>query len=747
MILHVLFRYFSTYLHFSKHILLQFVLSGLNKNKSFCCSHSQSISKIPTFARQYLINHFILFTMKHTMLNIIGLYGACLVIILTTSTSQAAEQAKKSLTAETMWEMKRVGNPNSSPDGKYSVFTVSGSNIEENKSSTNIYMMNNEDGRVIQLTFSGKDSAPVFSPDGKTIAFLSRRNEGPSQLYLLPLSGGEAQKITDLPVGVYAPRWFPDGKRIAFAANILPDYDGDWEKLKKIQEERKLSKVSARVTENAMYRFWDRWLTDGYYPRLFSIDVDSKLITDLMPLTSNYFDMMGGVSYDISPDGKHIAVSQNVTQPPYESTNNDIFLLSTDGSGLMTNITSGNPADDVNPVFSNHGRLLIFGSQKIFHFYADKVVMTIYDLQHKTLRRITDEIDLSCEQWFWSQDDKTIYFIAEENARNAIFSIPSAGGNPQLIFNNGTNNGATLAGSQHLVFNHHNLSMPPEIYKFDLHSGKPQKMTSFNDDITSKLQLGRVEDIRYKGAEDADVQMFVVYPPDYDATRKYPLVMLIHGGPHGTFGDFFHFRWNAHLFAAPGYIVALPNFHGSTSFGQDFAISIHGENSTKPFQDVMKAADYLIERGLVDSNRMAAAGGSYGGYLVSWIAGHTDRFTCLINHAGVYDLHLQFASDYSGNRGYQYGGTPWENFDRLNLHNPAQFAHHFKSPMMIMHGELDYRVPVAHAFLVYGIYKGKGLDARLVYFPDENHWILSPQNSIYWYNEVHNWLERYLKRS
>jgi dipeptidyl aminopeptidase/acylaminoacyl peptidase len=653
---------------------------------------------------------------------------------------------KQPITAEKMWEMKRPGNPVVSPDGKWSAFTVSEYDIDESKSSTDIFLMNNENCNLRQLTFTGKEGSPVWSPDGKKIAFISRRHDGPGQLYILNLEGGEAQKITDLPVGIYAPKWFPDGKRIAFAANILPEYNGEWDKLKKLQDEKKKSKVTAKATENVMYRFWDRWLTDGYYPRLFSLDLNSKKVTDLMPNTSNYFSMMGGVSYDISPDGKLIAVSQNVIEPPYDNTNNDIFLLKTDGSGEITNITPDNPASDVNPVFSNDGKFLLFGQQEIYHFYADKVVMAVYDMQSKTIKRLTDHIDLSCEQWFWSADDKTIYFIAEHLAMNSLFSIPATGGKHKQLFHSGTNNGAALAGKDHLVFNHHNLSAPPEIHKLDMKRGVATQLTSFNDEISKTISWGKVEDVNYKGANDANVQMFIVYPPDYDPSQKYPMVMLIHGGPHGTFGDQFHFRWNAQLFAAPGYIAVMPNFHGSTSFGQDFAISIHGQHSTKPFEDVMKAADYMIERGLVDENRMAAAGGSYGGYLVSWIAGHTDRFACLINHAGVYDLHLQFASDYSGNRSYQYGGTPWEDYDQLNAHNPSQFAHNFKTPMMVIHGELDYRVPVAHGFLVYGIYKSMGLDARLVYYPDENHWILTPQNSIFWYKEVHDWLERYLKQ-
>jgi dipeptidyl aminopeptidase/acylaminoacyl peptidase len=650
-------------------------------------------------------------------------------------------------TAEKMWQMERIGGFDASPDGAKAVFPVTKYNIEKNSSTTDLYLLNIEDGTTRQLTFSGKEGSPVWSPDGEKIAFVSRRHEGPGQIYILNLKGGEAQKLTDLPVGVFSVKWFPTGDRIAFGANILPEYEGDFDKLKKLIDEKKESKITAKVTENTMYRFWDRWLTDGYYPRLFSVDVNSKKVTDLMPNTVNYFNMMGGVSYDISPDGREIAVSMNSTKPPYDSTNNAIFLLTTDGSGQMTNITADNPANDVNPVYSPDGNYILYGKQNIYHFYADKVEMVKYNRNDQNFTNLTSDIDLSCSNWIWSPDGRTIYFHAEHNARNAIFSISANGGQHTKIFGEGTNGNVSIAGSRgrDLLFTHHNLNQPAEIYKIDNRGRNLTQLTRFNEERLADVKFGRVEDVTYKGADGADVQMFIVYPPDFDPDKKYPLVLMIHGGPHGTFGDFWHYRWNAHLFAAPGYVVAMPNFHGSTSFGQDFAISIHGEHANKPFRDIMKGTDFLIERGYIDETRMAATGGSYGGYMVSWIAGHTDRYAALVNHAGVYDLHLQFASDYAGNRGYQYGGTPWENFDILNSQNPSQFAHNFKTPMLVIHGELDYRVPVAHGFLVYGIYKSMGLDARLVYYPDENHWILTPQNSIYWYEELHNWLERYLK--
>ncbi len=650
------------------------------------------------------------------------------------------------LDAEKMWQIKRLGAPVVSPDGNFSAFTITEYDIEENKPERNIFILNNQTGKTRPLTFSGQVNSPDWSPDGNKLLFVSNREDGPNQLYILNLKeGGEAEKITDLPVGIYSPKWFSCGTRIAFAANILPEYNGDWEKLDEIISEKKESKVTAKVTEKTMYRFWDRWLTDEYFSRLFMIELENYEITDLMPNTNNYFNMMGGVSYDISLNGEFIALSMNNTQAPFERLNYDIFLLKTDGSGEIKNITPENEADDSHPIYSSCGNFIAYGKQSIYHFYADKVVITIYDINNDSHTRITDEIDLSCQQWFWSKDNKTIYFLAEDRSMRSIFSIPAKGGEHKELFRGGTNNNASLAGDDKIIFSHQNLKAPNEIYELDLKKSNVRNLSKINDELLADIIWGEVEDVYYKGVDETDVQMFIIYPPDYNPDKKYPLLMLLHGGPHGTFGDQFHFRWNAQVFATPGYIVAMPNFHGSTSFGQDFAISIHGNHADKPFRDVMKAADYMIERGLVDPDKMAAGGGSYGGYLTSWIAGNTDRFACLINHAGVYDLHLQFASDYSGNRGYQYGGTPYENYEQLNANNPSQFAENFSSPMLIIHGQNDYRVPVAHAFLVYGIYKSMGLDAKLIYFPDENHWILTPQNSIFWYGEFFDWLERYLK--
>ncbi len=654
-------------------------------------------------------------------------------------------QDKRNFTATDMWKMERIGAPAVSPDGKYTLFALTSYDIESNSSSTFIHLLDNESGEKRQITFTGRESSPFWCPEGKKIGFISRREGGTAQLYIMEKSWSEARRVTDLPVGVFAPKWFPCGERIAFAANIHPDYNGDFEKLEKILKQQQESKVTAKVTENVMYRYWDRWLTDGFFPRLFSVETGTGKVTDLMPHTSNYFDMMGGVSYDISPCGEEIAVSMNNTPPPFEKLNYDIFLLKTDGSGEMKNITQHNPADDINPVYSPDGNYILYGARETAHFYADRVEMMVYDKREETRKNITSGIDLSCEQWQWSPDGNTVFFHAQHEAKKALFSIPSGGGNHTKIIGDGNNNNVKPIGNNRLVFTHDNLNKPADIYTIDTRGRNFRQLTSVNSEILDGLELGNIENVTYKGANGVDIQMYIVYPPGFDPNKKYPLVLMIHGGPHSIFGDQWHYRWNSHLFAEPGYVVAMPNFHGSTSFGQEFAKSIHGSHADLPFRDIMKATDYMLERGYIDETRMAATGGSYGGYMVSWIAGHTDRYACLVNHAGVYNIHMQFSADYTWHRKYQYGGSPWEDFETLQSANPAMFAHNFSSPMLVIHGELDYRVPVGHGLLVYGIYKRMGLDARLVYYPDENHWILSPQNSIFWYKELHNWLDRYLR--
>ncbi len=658
-----------------------------------------------------------------------------------------ADSEKSALTAEDIWNMKRPASGDASPDGRHIVFPVTRYDIEENQSFTNLYLASMDGSTLHQFTSQDSDRQPAWSPDGDRIAFVSGRDGAPAQLYLIPTDGGEAHKLTDMPVSVSAPKWFPDGRHIAFVAHVLPEYNDDMERLEEMVREQEERKVSARVTENRIYRYWDRWLTDGRYPRIFKVDTENGEVTDLMPGSRRHFAMMGTAEFDISPDGEEIAVSANSNPPPYEYLDYDIFLVPTDGSGEVTNITERNPANDLSPAYSPDGRTLFYRMQQSIDFYADRARLVFYDRESGE-RTVIDkvmhgDIDLSPGSAVWSANGRELYFSAQDRGMTSLFAYDIRQDRLRELHRGGTNTGAHLAGD-HLVFVHRSFTHPPELYRVRTNGRDLEHLTAFNEEIMSGVNLGKVENITYKGADGADIQMFVVYPPDFDEEKEWPLLVQIHGGPHGIFGDDFHFRWNAQLFAAPGYVVALPNFHGSTSFGQEFAKSIHGAHSELPYRDIMKATDYMVDKPYIDGNRTAAAGGSYGGYMVSWIAGQTARYQALINHAGVYNIMAQFASDVTFHREAAYSGAPWDGLENLQRWNPAIHAENIHTPMLIIHGEGDYRVPVTQGLEVYGVYKGKGLDARLVYYPDENHWILTPRNSIHWFGEFHGWLERYI---
>jgi dipeptidyl aminopeptidase/acylaminoacyl peptidase len=549
------------------------------------------------------------------------------------------------------------------------------------------------------------------------------------------------------------PRFFPDGRRLAFLAPVLtaaPTPEGT----KQLLEKREKDPVKARATEDRFYRYWDGWLTGGEVHHLFVMDLETRKITDLIPDSKRFFDLMdpaGG--YDISPDGTELAFAANATESPYPILNYDVFTVPAAG-GQVKNLTPDNPGDDMRPRYTSDGRAIVYGMQREVDFYADRVRLVRHDRKTGKNVILTDAWDRSASDWAVAKDSKTVALLAEDEGRVGLYRLDldqalaaaerGAGIAPERLARGGHLAGLTWVGEKRLAYTQDSLQGPPEVWTLAPNATAPAALSHFNDARMAEFELGNVEEITFTGAGGRQVQMFVVTPPGFDPQKKWPLVHLVHGGPHGIFGDQFHFRWNAQLFAARGYVVAMVNFHGSTSFGQEFAASILGSHGDQPFDDVMAATDRLLQTGYIDEKRMAAAGGSYGGYLVSWIAGHTDRFACLVNHAGVYDTLAQYASDVTYGRSRAYGGEPWGNLAAIDRWNPARFASGFKTPMLVIHGECDYRVPYTQGLAVYGVLKAKGIPARLVVYPDEGHWILKAANSCYWYDEVMGWLERFL---
>lgn len=665
--------------------------------------------------------------------------------LLLTGSLQAAEP----ITAEHLWQVARPGSLELSPDGSQLAFTLTRFDLNTDKSNADIYLLNLRSNQLQALTsHPDPDTSPIWSPNGQQLAFLSKRGADKPQLFVMPLTGGEAKNLTQLPVAVQQPVWFPDGQRILFLADVPKGFNGDFTALAAQLKQKKQQHVTAKVTENRVYRYWDHWLTDDSYPHLFSLNVQSGEITDLTPGWDRWFSLNGGAEFELSPDGRHVAVSANTSPPPYNKLNQDILLLKTDGSGQFTNLTADNPADDSKPRFSPDGKFLYYGAQKSSSFSSDNVQLIRLELASGEKQNLTAQLDLSLQDWQTDPSGQIVYFAAADRAKTALYSLPAATsatpGKVQQIFRQGDSQDLIVAGGQRLYFIHHSLNQLPELYSLDNKGRTLKQLTRINAELQQKLAWGKTDEVSFAGADGKQVQAYVTYPPNFDPAKKWPLLNVLHGGPHSYSADSFGYRWNPQVFAAAGYVVIQPNFHGSTSFGQAFAESIQGDHASKPFADSEAAVDYMISRGFIDATRLAAAGGSYGGYLVSWIAGHTDRYKALINHAGVYNLMAQFASDSTEHRVNAYGGAPWDGLPNLLQSSPAMFADKFVTPMLIMHGEQDYRVPVTQGLEIYGVLKGKGVDARLVYFPNENHWVLKPNNSLFWYREFTGWLQRYV---
>jgi len=654
---------------------------------------------------------------------------------------------KRPVTADDLWKMKRVGSLSLSPDGKTAAVVATEYDVAKNEGQGDIWFVRTDGSGASRFTTGATtESSPVWSPCGKKLAFVSKREgDDKPQLYVISLDGGEAARLTEMPLGVSNLRWA--GHKIFFVSEVLPGYEGKLDSMKVELERRAKKKITAKTTEVRLFRYWDHWLTEGTVPHLFSIECKSGrggALTDLTPGWNRLLTDSGDLDYDVSPDAKEIAFSALEFGAPYDSLVNDIFLIDVAKPGAARNVTPENPADDLSPRYTSDGKHILYGMQRIVGFYGDRVRLVRYDRSTGEKKVLTEDWDRSPSGWVDSKDGKTVFFGAEDRSATSLFSIGIDGGAAKQVYRGGTNGSVGVTDDGRLVFFHNELSAPNEVYSVRTNGKSLRKLSSFNDEILAGLEFGTVEDVVYKGFGGADVQMYVVYPPGFDAAKKWPLLILVHGGPHGIFGDEFHFRWNAHAFAAPGYVTALVNFHGSSSFGQDFTDAITGEHGRKPFEDVMKAADLLVGRGFVDGKRMAVAGGSYGGYLVSWIGTQTDRFACLINHAGVFDLCAQFGSDVTFGRERSYGGNPWTSLENVIRWSPAHNMAKYVTPTLIVHGERDYRVPVGNALELYGMLGEKGVPAKLVYFPDENHWVLTPQNSLFWYGEFLDWLERHI---
>ena len=672
-----------------------------------------------------------------------------------------AQAQTRPMELEDMFRLKRVSDPQISPDGVRIAYVVIEVLKDENRTNADIWVVAADgSGEPKKLTNSPKhDRHPRWSPDGKWLAFESMR-DGTPQIFLLPLDGGEPRKLTTHFTGASQPMWSPDGKKIAFVSAVFPEFsDKPFAEAQKLnqekQEARDNSKVKARVIDKLLYRHWDAWVDDKRQ-HLFVIDVkpdgtadgDPRDVTpgenDAAPTSPTF---SAGDDFAFSADSKELAFMA----PPLPvreqawSTNHDIWSVNLE-TGARRNLTEANQAADGLPRFSPDGKLLAYRAQTRAGAEADKWDVWILDRASGQRRNLTAQWDYSIDYFAWAPDSRTLFLETQEKGSVPIFSVPVAGGTPTRLFSAGVNGGTEVSpDGKWLAFTHQRMTQPPEIARFQLGASAPQSVTRTNAELLGKIAMNPPESVTVPGAGGAPIQMWILKPSGFDAAKKYPLVFWVHGGPQGAFLDSWSTRWNPELWAAQGYVLAMPNPRGSTGFGQKFTDEISHDWGGKVIDDLMACLAHMEKQPYIDTSRMASAGASYGGFVMNWFQGHTDKFKTLVTHCGVYN----FVSMYGVTEETWFDewehGIPWENPD-YEKHSPHRFAANFKTPNLIIHNELDFRVPIDQGMALFTTLQRKGIPSKLLIFPDEGHWVLKPQNSELWHKTVFEWLEGYLKK-
>jgi len=668
-----------------------------------------------------------------------------LIVLLSLPGILAAAQDRRPINFDDFMAMGRVGDPQISPDGQWVAYTVTRYDKAKNAGNSDIWLAPLAGGVPRQLTESDKrDSNARWSPDGKKIAFISSRAGGP-QVWILDLPGGETRKLTSLSTGADGVLWSPDGKKLLFTSDIYPDCPDDACN-KKRNEDADAGKVKAKIFDHLLYRQWNFW-KDGKRTHIFIVPETGGQPRDLTPgdYDAPPFSLGGAGDYDFSPDGKEICFARNTDKVEATSTNSDLWIVPA-GGGEARRITT-NPAYDGTPGYSPDGKYIVYRAQKRPGFEADKFEIMIYDRAQGQSRSLTADLDRSAGDLSWAPDSQSIYFTCADEGYSSVYRVPVTGGKAARLTEKTTNDSVQItADGKSMVFVRQTMSRPAEIYRADADGKNARPITAVNEAALSRVEFGTVENWRYKGAAGASVQGWIIKPPQFVPEKKYPAVVLVHGGPQGAWGDSFSYRWNYHMFASRGYVVFAPNPRGSYGFGQKFTDEISGDWGGKVFEDIMNGVDFFTKLPYVDAARISAAGASYGGYMMNWLEGHTDRFRCLVSHDGVYNAVSMFgATEELWFPEWEFGGTPWASPDAYAKWSPSNFVKNFKTPLLVIHGELDYRVPVGEGFQLFTALQLMKVPSKFLYFPDEGHWVLKPQNSELWHKTVLDWIDQWSK--
>ena len=706
----------------------------------------------------------------------------------------AFSQAKHPFTFEDMMKLKRVGEPVPSPDGKWVLFSAVDVDLAANTKTPHIWIvpLNMNSGATgaspVQsehILIPDQDGdRPRWAPDGKRFAFISTKG-GRSQVWIANFDGTAGTvtgvfDLTSIATGAGGELWSPDGKNILFTSDVYPECDGASSEeavcnANKVEAAEK-SQVKALIFDRLLYRHWDAY-KEGKRTHILVIPADACVGTaapgcpagaarDLTPgdYDAPVFSLEGQDEYAFSPDGQAICYTSNHDKVEATSTNNDLWIVpvhvGADASSAQVlaqtkNITADNPASDSTPLYSPDGKYIAYRAQQRPGYESDRFRLMLYDRKTGEKKNLTENFDGWVGTIAWGAHSAGIFFAVEEEGEFPIYGIHLQDLKPIPVLRLYANDDiAVTPDGENLVFTEMSLHAPNEIYKFwlcrecgDLPPPPPQQLSHLNDSTLAQIFMSPLEPFWFTGAHDDKVEGFLVKPPNFDPSKKYPVKFLIHGGPEGAWDDDWSYRWNPELFAANGYVVIMINFHGSTGYGQKFIDEINGDWGGAPFEDLMKGLDYAEKTyPFIDKDRECALGASYGGYMANWVLGHTDRFRCIVSHDGMFNsVSAWGTTEELWFNNWEFKGTPYTNPEIYEKWSPRNSAKNFKTPTLVIHGQLDYRLDVSEGFQLFTTLQMEGVPSKMLYFPDEGHWVQKPQNSKLWYETVNAWVDQWTK--
>ncbi len=703
-----------------------------------------------------------------------------------------SSQAKHAFTFEDMMALKRVEEPMPSPDGKWVIFGVVDVDLAANSKTPHVWIVPLAGGESRKLIADQDSDRPRWSPDGRHFAFISNKERG-SQIWIADFDSASGtvtgvHRLTDMLTEASGEIWSPDGKNIAFTSDVYPECDGAPEQelacnTKKFDEAAK-SPVKAQILTRLLYRHWNAY-KEGKRTHIFVVSVDGGTPRDLTPgdYDSPVFSLGGQDNYAFSPDGQELCYTSNHDKVEATSTNNDLWIVpvngATDVPPVGKNITADNPASDSTPLYSPDGKYIAYRAQKRPGYESDRFRLMLYDRKTGKRTNVSEQFDRWIGTFTWAPTSRMIFFSTENEGDSPIYSynIDVIEGKPsswpwESVANFNDDVSYVDAGPKDhlLVFTRMSVGFPNEIFKARLtwprcvtgqQSGTPpykgapcelaipEQLTHINSSVLSQVFISPLEPFWFSGANGDKVEGFLVKPPNFDPKQKYPVKFLIHGGPQGAWGDDWSFRWNPELFAANGYVVIMINFHGSTGYGQKFIDAINGDWGGAPFQDLMLGLDYAEKTyPFIDKDRECALGASYGGYMANWILGHTTRFKCIVTHDGMFNSESAWGTtEELWFNEWEFKGTPYTNREMYRKWSPHLSATNFKTPTLVIHGQRDYRLDVSEGFQLFTTLQRLGVPSKMLYFPDEGHWVLKPQNSQFWYKTVNDWVDQWTKSS